>query len=128
MSSKHKTTEAADMVQATEQLLALGQGNLDAFVQSSQIWAAGVQGISRQVTVTAQAGLDDALAAYRALAAAKTPKDMLDIQAKLLRASMEQAIAETGKISDASLRLAGQAIAPITAQMNAAAEKWTKVA
>jgi phasin family protein len=128
MSGKHKTTDAPDMVKATEQFLALGQGNLDAFVKSSQIWAAGVQGISRQATVTAQAGFDEALAAYRALAAAKTPKDVLDIQAKLVRTSMEQAIAETGKVSDASLRLAEQAIAPLTAQMNAASGKWTKVA
>lgn len=126
MSTKTKTIDAADMTKATEDFLAFGQGSLDAFVKSSQIWAAGVQGISKQVAATAQASFDETLAAFKALAAVKTPKDAMDIQAKLVRANLEHAVAEAGKLSDASLKLAEQAFAPITAQMSAAAEKFTK--
>ena len=45
-------------MKTTEDFLAFGQSNLDAFVKSSQIWAAGVQDISKQVAATAQASFD----------------------------------------------------------------------
>ncbi len=124
-------TDVAQTMEKTmktaEDFLAFGQSNMDAFVKSSQIWAAGVQDISKQVAATAQASFDDTMAAFKALAAVKTPKDALDLQANLVRASLEKAVSETGKVTDASLKLAEQVFAPITAQMNAAVEKFAKV-
>ena len=114
-------------MKTAEDFLAFGQSNMDAFVKSSQIWAAGVQDITKQVAATAQASFDDTMAAFKAMAAVKTPKDALDLQANLVRSSLEKAVAETGKVTDASLKLAEQVFAPITAQMNAAVEKFAKV-
>ena len=62
-------------MKTAEDFLAFGQSNMDAFVKSSQIWAAGVQDISKQVAATAQASFDDTMAAFKALSAVKTPKD-----------------------------------------------------
>lgn len=128
MSIKTKTIDTADMTKAAESFLAFGQGNLDAFVKSGQIWAAGLHAISKQAATTAQASFDETLTAFKAMAAVKTPKDALEIQANLVRTNLEQAVADAGKLSDASLKLATQAFAPITAQMSAAAEKFTKAA
>ena len=115
-------------MKTTEDFLAFGQSNLDAFVKSSQIWAAGVQDISKQVAATAQASFDENMASFKVLAAVKTPKEALDMQATLARTSLEKAVAETGKITDASMKLAEQVFAPLTAQMTAVAEKFAKVA
>jgi phasin family protein len=115
-------------MKTAEEFLAFGQGNLDAVVKSSQIWAAGVQDISKQVAATAQANFDETMAMLKSLGTVKSPKDVLDLQANLARASMEKAMAETGKITDASLKLAEQAIAPITARLNLAVETFAKVA
>ncbi len=114
-------------MKTAEDFLAFGQSNMDAFVKSSQIWAAGVQDISKQVAATAQASFDETMAAFKAMAAVKTPKDALDLQANLVRSSLEKAVSETGKVTDASLKLAEQVFAPITAQVNAAVEKFAKV-
>jgi len=136
MSSKPKmfaTTQAEmtqsmqDTMKTTQEFLAFGQGNLDAFMKSSQIWAAGVQDISKQFAAMAQSGFDETMATFQSLAAVKSPKDALDIQANLARTSLERAAAETGKITDASLKLAEQAMAPITARMSLAAEKFAKL-
>jgi len=136
MSTKPKmfaTTQAEmtqgmqDALKTTQELLAFGQGNLDAFLKSSQIWAAGVQDISKQVAAMAQSSFGDTMATFQSLAAVKSPKDALDIQANLTRTSLEKAAAETGKITDASLKLAEQAMAPITARLNLAAEKFAKL-
>ena len=127
MTIKTKTIDVTDMTKAAQDFLAFGQSNMGAFMQSSQIWAAGVQDISKQVAATAQASFDETLAVFKAMAAVKTPKDALDIQTNLIRANVEKAVAETCKLSDASRKLAEQTFAPITAQMSAAAEKFAKV-
>lgn len=114
-------------MKTAEDFLAFGQSNMDAFVKSSQIWAAGVQDISKQVAASAQASFDETMAAFKAMSGVKNPKDAMDMQANLVRANMEKAVAETSKITDASMKLAEQAFAPITAQMTAAAEKFAKV-
>jgi len=116
-----------DAMKSAEEFLAFGQGNLDAFVKSSQIWAAGVQDLSKQFAAMAQSSLGETMATFQSLAAVKSPKDALEIQANLARTSFEKAAAETGKITDASLKLAEQAMAPITARMNLAAEKFAKL-
>jgi len=115
-------------MKTAEDFLAFGQGNMDALVKASQIWATGVQDISKQVAATAQASFDESMAAFKALSAVKTPKDALEVQANLARTSVEKAVAETGKLTDASLKLAEQAMAPITARVNMAVEQFAKVA
>jgi len=135
MSSATKTIEAAHaemsagmqkaMIGAGD-FLAFGQGNLDAFMKSSQIWAAGVQELCKHVAATAQSGLQETLASFQALSGVKSPNEALDIQVSLARANLGKVVAETGKITDTSLKLAEQAMAPITARMAQAAEKFAK--
>jgi phasin family protein len=115
-------------VTTTEELVAFGQGNLEAFVKAGQIWATGMQDLSRTVAATAQAQLDETLATVKAFAGVKTLKDAVDLQATLARASVEKAMAETGKLTDAGLKLAEQALAPLTARVSLAVEKFGRTA
>ena len=128
MTNKTKTIDVTDLAKAAQDFFAFGQGNLEAFVKSSQIWAAGVQDVSKQVVANTQSGFDDLQAAFKAMAAVKNPQDALTIQTNLIRANAEKAVAESSKLAEASRKLAEKAFAPITAQMNAAAEKFAKVA
>lgn len=113
-------------VKSTEELVAFSQGNLDAVVKSSQIWAAGVQDIGKQFAATAQANFDASVAAFKGLGSAKTLKDAVDLQANLARTSLEKATTESTKLTEASLKLAEQAFAPIAARLTLAAEKFAK--
>lgn len=115
-------------LKTAEQFLSFGQGNVEAIVKSSQIWVAGVQDLSKHVAATAQAQLDQTVSAWKALAAAKSLKEALDLQTGLARTSLEKAVAETGKLTDASLKLAEQAMAPITARVTLAVEKFGRSA
>ena len=114
--------------QHRELLVAFGQGNLEAFLKAGQIWAAGVQDLSKAVTATAQAQLDETLATVKALAGVKSLKDAVDLQTTLARASVEKAVAEAGKLTDASLKLAEQTFAPLTARVSLAVEKFSHAA
>jgi len=115
-------------MKTTEELVAFGQGNLEACVKASQIWAAGLQDLTRTVAASAQAQIDETLATVQALAGVKTLKDAVELQTSLARGSMEKAVAETGKLTDASLKLAEQAWAPLTARVTLAVEKFSRAA
>jgi phasin family protein len=113
-------------MKTTEELVAFGQGNLDAFMKSSQIWVAGVQDLSKQVAATAQANFDETVSVFKALGSVKSPEDAMDLQADLGRKSFEKVVAEAGRLTDASMKLAEQAMAPIAARVTLASEKFAK--
>ncbi len=113
-------------MKSTEDLVAFGQGNVEAFMKSSQIWAAGVQDLSKQFAATAQASFDQTMSTFKALSSAKSIKDALDLQAGFARAAMEKTLTESGRLTDASLKLTEQAMAPITARVTLAVEKFAK--
>lgn len=115
-------------VKTAEEMVAFSQGNVEAIVKSSQIWATGVQDISKQAAAVAQASFDESVATFKAMTSVKSLKDMFDLQTSFARAAMEKSMAESGKFTDASFKLAEQALAPITARVTVAVEKFAKAA
>jgi phasin family protein len=115
-------------MKTAEELVAFSQGNFEAIVKSGQIWAAGVQDISKHVAATAQASFDETVSTFKALTSVKSLKDAIDLQTNLARTTLEKTLAESGRLTDASLKLTEQAIAPITARVSLAVEKFGKTA
>lgn len=114
-------------MKTAEDLVTFGQGNFEAMVKSSQIWAAGVQDLGKQVAATAQAQMDQTMATLKAFAGIKSLKEAMELQTSLARATMETAVAETGKLTDASIKLAEQTMAPLAARVTLAAERFGRV-
>jgi len=115
-------------MRTAEELVSFGQGNLEAFVKSGQIWAAGFQDLSRQFAATAQAQLDETVSAFKALTTVKSVKEAVDVQTGLARSAMEKTLSETGRFTEASMRLTEQAVAPIAARVSLAVEKFGRAA
>lgn len=115
-------------MKTAEELVAFNQGNVEAMVKSGQIWTAGMQDIGKQMAATAQASFDETLSTFKALTSVKSLKDAFDLQASFARAAMEKTLAESGKLTDASLKLTEQTLAPLTARMSLAVEKFAKTA
>jgi phasin family protein len=115
-------------MKTAEEFVAFGQANLEAFVKSGQIWAAGVQDLQKQMAATAQASFEESVATFKAIASAKSLKDAFEMQVTLARGAIEKTLAESGKLTDASVKLTEQALAPITARVTLAVEKFGKVA
>ena len=111
-------------MKTAEDLVSFGQGNFEAFAKAGQIWATGVQDLGKQMAATAQAQMDQTVATFKALAGVKSFKEAVDLQSSLARATVEKAVAETGKLTDASLKLAEQTMAPLTARVTLAVEKF----
>lgn len=115
-------------MKTAEELVTFGQGNLEAFTRSSQIWASGVQELSKQVAETAKASLDESMSVFKTLGSVKSLKEAIDLQSSIARHAMDKAMSESGKLADASIKLTELALAPITARVNLAVEKFGKAA
>jgi phasin family protein len=115
-------------MKTAEELVAFSQGNLEAMVKAGQIWVAGVQDIGKQIAANAQASFDETMSAFKAMSSAKSLKDAIDLQTSLARSTLEKTMAESGKLTDASMKLTEQALAPLTARVNLAMEKFAKTA
>ena len=115
-------------IKSAEEITAFGQANVEAFLKSGQIWAAGVQDLGKTIAATAQAQIEATMSSFKALTGVKSFKEVVDLQSSKARTSLEAAVAETGKLADASLKLAEEALAPITARVNVAVEKFGRAA
>jgi len=125
--TQEKVKEGMDKAMKTaEELMAFSQGNLEAMVKSGQIWASGMQDLGKQMAATAQASFDETMSTFKALTSAKSLKDAFDLQATLARTTLEKTLAESGKLTDASMKLTEQTLAPLTARVTLAMEKFAK--
>lgn len=111
-------------MKTAEQFISFGQGNVEAFVKSSQIVASGLQDISKQVAVNAQAAMDETLSTVRAFASVRSVREAIDLQASLARNSFEKAVNNAGQITESSFRLAERAIEPLAARVSVAVESF----
>jgi len=103
-----------------------GKGNVDAFVQASTIFANGAEQISKQVMALTQNSMQSSVVTAKALLGCKTLRDVIDLHADYTRSSFDALVAEGTKLSELSLKVTNDAIAPIQARVTVAVEKLTK--
>jgi len=113
-------------VKQGEEMMAFGQGNMEAVIKASQIYANGFQDISKHIAATSKASLEESLAFTKSLMGVKSVKEAVDMQTGFMKSSIEKAVAESNKLTDATVKLAEQAIAPLTARISLAVETFGK--
>ena len=121
-------TTMDNLTKTTEEIASFSQGNVDAIMKAGQVWAAGCQAISKTMAATTQAHLDQTMSTWKALTSVKSLREAMDLRASLRRTSFEAAFAETGKLADASMKLAEETMGPITERILLAVEKFKHTA
>src|SRR3954452_1136380 len=119
-----RANKGSKKMKTAEQFITFGQGNVEALVKSSQIVATGLQDLTKQIAANAQAAVDESLSTFRALSTVRSVKEALDLQATLARSNFEKAVAQTGQLTEASFKLAEQAIQPLAGRMTLAVESF----
>jgi phasin family protein len=112
------------MMKSTEELVAFNQANMEAFIRSGQIWSAGMQELTKQMANTAKATFEESMSTFKAISTAKSVKEAMDLQSSFAKAAVEKAMAESNKLTDASIKLTEQTLAPITARVTDAVESF----
>jgi phasin family protein len=116
------------MIKSTEDFVAFGQANVEAFVKSGQIWAAGVQELMKQFATATKVSFDESASAFKAISSAKSITEAMDLQSKFASSTVAKTLAESNKFIDASIKLTEQTLAPISARVTGAVETFGKAA
>jgi phasin family protein len=109
-------------------LSAFGKANIDALIKANTAFTKGVEELSKEVLALTQSSLESAAAAGKAVFAAKTVKDIIELNADFTKQSFEKLVANSTKLSEMSVKLATDTFAPISSRVTSAVEKVTKPA
>jgi len=114
--------------QGYEDILSFSKDNIDALVKSSTILARGLQDLSKSIVSLTQAQIDESVAASKALATAKTLKEVIDLSSSLAKTNFDKLVSESTKLQQLTTKLAEEASAPINSRVEAAVARVTKTA
>jgi phasin family protein len=114
-------TYAGEMTEFTK-------GNVEAIVESGKILGSGVQDMARGELAVAKGAFETATADLKAMAAVKSPTEFFKLQGEIARRNFDAAVAHYSKNAEVSMKIAGDAFAPISNRMSLAVEKFSKAA
>ncbi len=106
-----------------EELADLTRGNVEAFVASSKVAAKGVEALSQDAAEFGRKSFEDASAALKSFAEVKSATDFFRLQGDFARSAFDAAVAESARVSEAVLKIAGDVAEPITSRYAVAAER-----
>ena len=104
------------------------KGNLEAVVESGKILAAGLQDMGKTYVAEGKSAVETLTADVKEIAGVKSPADFFKLQGELMRRNFDAAVASGSKHSEAMVKLAGDAFAPISTRVSLAVEKVKQAA
>ena len=114
---------AAKSQKAAEELSELTKANVEALVEAGRIAVGGAKAIGQDVIASGREGIEQASDAVKTLAEAKSPAEFFQIQSELARASFDRLVAETSKLTERVVKLAGEAVEPLQTRASINAER-----
>jgi phasin family protein len=122
MTSKSKEAYekgTAMMSDATE----FTKGNVEAMVESSKIFASGIQEMGRSMVADSKAEFEALTAEVKEMASVKSPTDFFQLQSAMMRKYFDKSVAAASKNTEAMLKLANDAAQPLSSRVSVAMEK-----
>ena len=112
---------------AAEELAELTRANIEAIVDAGRIAVEGTRALGQDVVASSRQGVEQAADAVRSFAEAKSPTEFLQLQGDFARTSFDRLVAESSKLTESMVKLAGEAIQPISNRASVAAERLNKL-
>ena len=98
--------------------------NVEAIVEAGRVASEGARSIGQDVVASSRDGVEQAADAIRSLAEAKSPTEYLQLQSDFARQSFDRAVAESSKLAESLVKLAGEAFQPLSNRATANAERF----
>jgi phasin family protein len=111
-----------------EEMTDLARGNVEALVASSKVAARGVETLSQEAAEFGRKSFEEASAAIRTFAEVRSATDFFRLQSEFAKTQFDAVVAESSKLSEAVLKLAGEVAEPITSRYSVAAERVKNIA
>lgn len=104
------------------------KGNVEALVESGKVLAAGLQDLGKDYVAEARNAYETIQADIKELVAVKSPADFFKLQGEILRRNFDAVVASGSKQSEAVVKIANEAFAPIQNRVSLAIEKVKQAA
>lgn len=112
----------------TQEAVEFQKGNIEALIQSGKIFASGMQDMGRTYVEEAKSAAETVQGDVKKFAAIKSPTELFQLQGEIARRNFDAMVSTTSKNTEAMLKLANEAFAPLSSRMSLAAEKVRKAA
>ena len=119
-----KSTDAACKV--AYDFLGLSKGNMEAAVECGNLTAAFTKDISSEIFAYTNKVFAENMETSKEFFACRTINDMVDLQGKMLKNSLDSLFSETGKVASMLFEYGSEAIEPINERISEANEQFSK--
>ncbi|CAO3443143.1 phasin family protein [Azospirillum largimobile] len=119
---------SAQVLKGYDELTVLTKQNVDAFVKSGTVVAKGAEEAGKQVAAFTQSSLEKSVSNAKALLAVKTIQELVELQNAYAKASIDALVSESTKLQELTVKIASEALAPLSARVNATVEVLSKKA
>ena len=126
MAQEQVEKASENLFKGYDEVASLGRDSVDAYVESSTLFAKGVEAMSRELMGFTQSAVEANVANAKALFAAKTLSEVIDLQTGYSRSSFDSLVAESAKITELSMTLASDSMEPLQQRLNVTVEKMLK--
>jgi phasin family protein len=109
-----------------EEIAAFGQANIDALIQANTVFTQGIETISKEVLTLTQSQFESAAAGAKAIFAARTLKDFIELNSDFTKAHFDKLVAHSTKLGELGAKVATDTFAPISARVTSVVEKAAK--
>jgi phasin family protein len=106
-----------------EELTELSKGNVEALVASTKVVAKGLETVGQEVAEYSRKSFEDASAALKGFAEVKSATDFFRLQSDFARSQFDGFVAESSKLSETMIKLAGDVAEPLASRYSVAAER-----
>lgn len=113
---------------AAEDLAEITKANVEALTEAGRIAVSGARTIGQDALASGREGIEQASAAVKTLAEAKSPTEFFQLQSELVRASFDRVVAEGSKLTEQFVKLAGEAVQPLSTRASLNAERINELA
>ena len=114
--------------EAMNEMTDFAKGNVEAMVETGKVFTDSMQGMGQTMADEAKVAYETATTDLKEMASIKSPTELFQLQGKIMRRNFDAMIAAASKNTDATMKMASDVMAPMSARINVAAEKMSKVA
>ena len=109
-----------------EDAVSLSKDAVEAWVQAGTVFSRGLQDISHKIMGVAQNVVETNVTASKQMLSAKTIRDVVDMHSTLSRENFDRLMAEGSHLSDLTMKLVEEALAPLNQKVNTLMERLVK--
>ena len=123
---EHFAKAAETQFKAADEVAAFNKSNVEAFIQAGTIFFHGFEELARTVVGLTQAHVESSMTTAKALITAKTLTEVTDLHNAYTKSTFDHAVTEATQLSELAIKIANEAIEPLSARVTATMEHISK--